>query len=92
MVELNCAIENGTLPPAYHNHPLVLSDVDTPATPISIYLDGTPYQKRDSELCLVPENTPTSKRHILAIQRKLRMCLCCCEDLCSLRALFRSLA
>ena len=77
-------------PPNYHNHPVVeaAAGTGTPVVPLSLFLDGVAYAKRDSVLVASFHNLWTGKRVIcLAIRRRL-LCRCSCRGWDALCALF----
>lgn len=55
--------------------------------PCAVFLDGTPFQNRDSFLALVVYNLVTFKRHIVGLLRKSNLCKCGCRGWCSVQPL-----
>ena len=75
---------DGNLPPSYYDHP-VTRECGTQGTfATAIYMDGTPFLKRDSVLAIVCVNLITSVRHPCGVIRKSTLCRCGCAGWCSL--------
>ena len=77
-------------PPNYHTHPVVLASGDspTPVVPLSIFLDGVAYAKRDSVLVASFNNLWTGKRLICLVVRKRLLCRCSCRGWDTMACLF----
>ncbi|MDA8583609.1 hypothetical protein N9L68_05230 [bacterium] len=86
--QLKDAIDYGELPDAYMQHPVVRRGGARGCFPVSIYLDGTPYTKRDGVLVWVAVNVISGMRHLICVQRKRRLCRCGCRGWCSLWPVF----
>ena len=76
------------LPPAYHEHPVVVRSRPLVAVPVSLYLGGIQYATRDSVLGIFLVNMVTSARHLLCSLKKKDLCRCGCLGWCSLWPLF----
>ena len=70
------ALHDHSLPDAYYQHPVVQDEGTHSMFPLGLYLDGTPYTKKDSLLCLVLVNIVTGTRHLMAVIRKQQLCRC----------------
>lgn len=90
LAELREAVVAHSLPPAYERHPCVQGS-DAPPLPLALYLDGTPYTKRDSVLAIVLQNLVSQRRHLLCVLRKSTMCACGCRGWCSVYPILRFL-
>lgn len=89
--EFRESVRARSLPPSYFAHPLVVRNGPV-MLPVALYMDGAPYQKRDSELGVVLINMATQTRHLIMVIRRDLMCRCGCKSWCSLYALFRFLS
>ena len=78
------AVADGELPPAYHDHAVVRRFPPATVLPLSLYLDGTPYSKKDSVLGVFVCNILSGARHLICILRKANICRCGCRGWCSL--------
>lgn len=73
--QLDQAIAQKTLPPAYFDHPIVKAS-RTWVFPVSIFLDGVPYSHTDSVTGVWLINELTGERHlVLALRKKTPLCL-----------------
>ena len=78
---------------AYFNHPVVKGASPGVAVyPLAFYLDGFPFQKRDSAYCFTVCNLITNTRHLVLTLRKSDICKCGCAKWCSFFEIFRFLA
>ena len=77
----------------YNAHPLVRSEAAAGqlVVPLAMYLDGVPFQKRDSALGLWLINLVTGRRFLVMALRKRQYCRCGCKAWCSLDTAFRVL-
>ena len=80
--KLEEARENGTLPRAYWDHPVVKAS-STPVLPVALFMDGVAYSHTDSVLGVWAINMISQKRHVVALMRKRQMCKCGCQGWCS---------
>ena len=85
--QLAIKVSDGSLPPSYHNHPVVSSSPD-PVMPLAFFLDGVVFNKRSSMLAIYLYNTISCRRHMLAAFRKSELCHCGCRGWCTLWVLF----
>jgi hypothetical protein len=78
-------IENGDLPPVYHNHPVVLEwgRRHTLVAPYALYVDGVPYSVTDTVIGYWLVCLTTAKRYLFSIVRKHMLCECGCRGWCS---------
>ena len=56
--------------------------------PLALYVDGVPFQRRDSLIAFYVYNLVTQVRHLMAVLRKSGICTCGCQGWCSLSPLF----
>ena len=73
---------NGTNAPNYDTHPVVREGRAAnrpPAVPLSIFIDGVAYAKKDSLLVISLCNLLTDRRVVLAVLRKRLLCKCSCR-------------
>jgi hypothetical protein len=75
------------LPPAFFNHPSSIATGNT-SQPIVLYVDGVPTTKSDGVLGWWVHLLASGKRHLVAAQRKSRLCRCGCKGWCSLWPIF----
>ena len=80
--KLEEARENGTLPRAYWDHPVVKAS-STPVLPVAVFMDGAAYSHTDSVLGVWAINMISQKRHVVALMRKRQMCKHGCQGWCS---------
>ena len=88
LLRLDEAIEDGTLPPAYFDNPIVKRERERVGggkrvLPYSLFLDGVPYSLTDSVTGVWVKNELTGKRDLLAVLRKRLLCRCGCRGWCS---------
>jgi hypothetical protein len=77
----------------YYNHPVVQAAAPGEAVwPLSVYIDGVPFAKRDGLLGLWCCNMVSDARHLLLTLRKSQMCRCGCLSWCSLFAMWNFVA
>ncbi len=86
-VELDRQVKAGELPDVYRHHPVV-SQVDGPVVPFSLFLDGVPYSHVDSVIGVWLVEEITGKRALVAAIRKAICCTCGCKGWCTLQAVF----
>ena len=83
-VRLREAVANGELPRAYYDHAVVRRYPLGVVVPLSLYLDGTPYSKKDSVLGVFVNNLLSGRRHLICVLRKSNLCRCGCRGWCSI--------
>ena len=90
--DLGGLMASWTAPPNYDAHPVVQEarGAEPPALviPISVFVDGVAYAKRDTLLVFSMANLLTEKRTILCVLRKRVLCKCACKGWESLHAVF----
>ena len=77
--------------PAYNTHPVVRQsspDERDRILPISLYMDATQFQNRDSVLVLTVGFTFSTRRHLCFTVRKSKTCNCSCGGWCTYYPLF----
>jgi len=89
--DLAAAVRDDAMPPQYMRHPIAIASGFT-ATCISMYVDALPTTKRDGLLGFWFYNKFSAKRHLCAVLRKSRTCICGCRGWCSLYAIFNFFA
>ena len=76
----------------YTSHPVVTSAPEGERVwPIALYVDGVPFQKRDSMLAFYIYNLVTEVRHLLIVIRKSSLCRCGCLGWCTLHPIMSTL-
>ena len=90
MEETTRVVRSKTLPPAYYEHKIVKANVRT-VVPLTIYLDGVPFLKKDSVVGIFVYCPITGRRHLAVVLRKSHMCKCGCRGWCTLYAVHRFL-
>ena len=79
-------------PPNFGQHRVVQEAAaqadDRPVVPISLFLDGVAYAKRDSLLCVTIQNLWTGHRFVICALRKRILCKCGCKGWDTLHAMF----
>ena len=78
-------------PPNFQEHPVVKKAAETgvgPVIPISLFIDGVAYAKRDSLLCVTVQNLWTGHRFVICALRKRILCKCGCKGWDTLHAMF----
>ena len=78
-------------PPNFEQHPVVQEASragDKQVVPISLFIDGVAYAKRDSLLCITCQNLLTGHRFVICALRKRIMCKCGCKGWDTLHAVF----
>eukprot|EP00969_Alexandrium_andersonii_P226322 9994258-Alexandrium_andersonii.AAC.1 len=78
LLKLQERLDDGALPPAYTEHPVV-READSPVVPVALYMEGVPYTKTDSVVGVWLENTVTKSRALLGLVRKSIACKCGCR-------------
>ena len=78
--------------PNYQNHPVVaaaeaMAD-PPPVVPLSLFVDGVSYTKRDSLLAVTIHNLWTGHRFVLAVLRRKILCRCSCRGWETLQSFF----
>ena len=70
--QLRDMVANGSLPPAYWSHPVVMANQDhhNPVHPVALYLDGVPTHRHDGVLAVYAHSLVTDVRHLVACLRK----------------------
>ena len=86
-VRLQEMIDEGELPPCYHQNPIVQNS-DSPVVPVSLFCDGVPYSNDDSLVGYWLINEITQSRHLLAGLRKKICCKCGCRGWCTFFEIF----
>ena len=78
--ELAKAVRERDLPDCYFEHPVVAasSPEEPPPYPGSMYLDATPFTKKESIFAILFINLITGTRHLTCCVRKNCMCRCGC--------------
>ena len=78
--------------PNYEGHPVVRAAAMMPekpvVVPLSLFIDGVAYAKKDSLLVVSVQNLWTERRHIVAVLRKRVLCKCGCRGWDTLHTLF----
>ena len=85
------ALTRKTLPDRYWTNEVVQRTADEVHV-AAVYLDGTPYSKKDGVLAIVVANLLTRRRHLVAVVRKSIMCRCGCRGWCTLWPIFNFVA
>ena len=85
--DLRNSVVTKSWPPSYYAHPVVRGSAE-PVLPCCLYLDGVPFQKRDSFLGVFMYNLLTLHRHLVVVLRKSCLCKCGCGGWCSLWPVF----
>ena len=86
------AIANREWGRAYMEHPVVQrAPTGQVVWPLALYVDGVPFQRRDSLVAFVGYSLVTQTRHLLAVLRKSSMCTCGCLGWCSVAPVFAML-
>ena len=80
-------LSNAELPELYHQR-VRQFDKGRPVSPVALYLDGVPFNKRDSCLGIWTYHVLTGRRHLCLVLRKSWLCRCGCKGWCSLWAAF----
>ena len=80
--QLETAVAEGDLPPAYLVHPLV-ANADSLVLPFAIYMDGVSYSITDSVVAFWAYNLVTTRRHLICLARKKQVCKCGCRGRCT---------
>ena len=76
----------------YWRHPVVRRSA-RPVLPLALYLDGTPFEKRDTVTGIFIYNLVTHRRHLLATLRDSCLCRCGCQGhWCSLFCVWEMIA
>ena len=77
-------------PPHFGEHPVVRKAAPGghAVVPLSVFLDGVAYAKKDSLLGLTIHNLLTGKRFVVCVLRKRLLCKCGCRGWDSLHAMF----
>ena len=79
-------------PPVYSQHPQVAAAAPGEVVyPLALYMDGVPFQRRESVLAFYIVNLLSPKRHLCVVIRKSQMCRCGCRGWCSLDPIMRFL-
>ena len=63
---------------------MVVESGEEGVVPCAVYVDGTPYLRRDSVLVLLVVNLLTRTRHLVALLRKATLCRCGCSGWCTI--------
>ena len=82
-VKLLEALASNELPPAYHEHPLVVAHTDELIMPWGLYMDSVPHSLVDSVLGVWLINLITGWRSMLCLVRKRVVCSCSCRGWCT---------
>ena len=77
------AKENGTLPEAYHSHPIVIAHPNEAVIPWGLYMDSVAYSGVDSCLGVWLIDLLSGTRILLCLLRKLLSCQCGCRGWCT---------
>jgi hypothetical protein len=85
--DLQSAIDDGSLPPGYDSHPVVLNSA-SPPVPIALFVDAVPYSNVDSLIGFWIVNLLTWRRHLIIAIRKALLCKCGCKGWCTFWAIF----
>jgi hypothetical protein len=96
-VDLADRLARDALPPAYHEHPVVVAEPaegapEGPVAPIAIFVDGVPYSHTDGVIGWWIEYIPTGRRFLCALLRKRLACRCGCRGWCSFHAILSMMA
>ena len=90
--KLEDARREGSLPPAYFQHPVVrMAAHDDPVLPLSLFIDGVPYSNVDSIVGFWVVNEITQERHLVAAMRKFLTCGCGCRGWCTYYNIFMNI-
>ena len=73
----------GDLGPQYEKNVVQAQPAGQFAVPLALYVDGVPFQRRDSVTGSWLVNLPTGRRHVFFTVRKKDMCRCGCKGWCS---------
>ena len=65
--------------PAFDAHPVVQRHGPNKIIPLGIYIDGVPFNKRDSAIAMWVINLATNRRHVSIVLRKRELCRCGCK-------------
>ena len=79
LLKLREKMDDGTLPPAYTEHPVVQASQDDPVVPLALYMDGVQYSQVDSVVGIWLINLLTSVRYMIGLVRKRVLCRCGCR-------------
>eukprot|EP00969_Alexandrium_andersonii_P153658 6794654-Alexandrium_andersonii.AAC.1 len=78
LLKLQEQVDEGLLPPAYAEHPVV-READSPVVPLAVYMDGVAYSQTDSAVGIWLVNLVSNARHMVGLVRKSITCKCGCR-------------
>ena len=81
---LDALLKAKRLPPAYHEHPVVVGNPGKQVFPLALYVDGVEHAVRGSLLAFYVRNLVMSTRHLVVAIQKRDMCTCGCRGWCTL--------
>ena len=91
-LDMKTAMKQWEAPPNWQDHPVVkeaASDLEpVPIVPLSLFIDGVSYAKRDSLLVISLTNLLSKSKFVVAILRKRMLCKCGCFGWCTLHGVF----
>ena len=91
-LNLRALLREWEAPPNWSSHPVVQqAEAETtpdPVIPLSLFVDGVSYAKRDSLLLMSITNLLTGSKKVIAVLRKRILCKCGCRGWESLHAVF----